>query len=153
MNPPIVCELCGSWISADDKEMDECPACGSTEIHRATASDMRADRLAQDVYERVLSWDFNRDPNGYTDDLCHLVRVTMVELFNECGQELALAKEKLAEHAALICKYKTALEFYANLENYDKVNGSIHDMRPRGLEGKTWKVLDFGDRAREALKP
>lgn len=48
-------------------------------------------------------------------------------------------------------RLRSALEFYANVDNYNKVDGSITDMQPRGLERKLWRVLDFGDRARAAL--
>jgi len=50
-------------------------------------------------------------------------------------------------------KYKSALEFYADQANYDVVNGSVHDFVPKGMNSprKLWKVLDMGERARQAL--
>jgi len=61
----------------------------------------------------------------------------------------------LATHAAQIradvLKMKQALEFYANTENYNKEEGSVIDMQPRGLNRKMRRVLDFGDRARAVL--
>lgn len=44
-----------------------------------------------------------------------------------------------------------ALEFYENLDNYKKDSGSISCYRPRGLSRMLYKVLDFGETARDAL--
>lgn len=58
---------------------------------------------------------------------------------------------RIFEMARMAHELAEALKFYADLKNYKKETGAIHDMRPRGLERKLWRVLEFGDRAREAL--
>lgn len=45
-----------------------------------------------------------------------------------------------------------ALKFYADEKTWDPVHGSAHDMSPRGLARKLYRVKDFGERARYALK-
>jgi hypothetical protein len=52
-----------------------------------------------------------------------------------------------------IKKLRIALEFYGNLDNYDKVDGRVSRMEMRGLrDRKLYKVLDFGATANEALE-
>lgn len=47
---------------------------------------------------------------------------------------------------------RECVEFYGDLDNYDKANGSIYDMQPKGLGRKLYRVLEFGDRARAVLE-
>ena len=60
---------------------------------------------------------------------------------------------KALELIAEVRKYKSALEFYADQANYDVAHGSVHDFVPKGMNSprKLWKVLDMGERARQAL--
>jgi len=66
------------------------------------------------------------------------------------AQGLSIAGKQAYEDARRLAE---ALEFYSNDQNWNYEQGSCHDMQPRGLSQKLWKVLDMGERAREALTP
>jgi hypothetical protein len=68
------------------------------------------------------------------------------------ADEFVKHEQLIADLEARLGQAVKTLEFYGDTENYNKEDGSIHDMQPRGLEQKLWKVLDFGDRARAALE-